>query len=163
MNENVNVNRAPDAVGHIPSGLFVVCAKDVKSGEIDGFLGSWVQQSSFSPLRISLCVKPGRPASDRIIQKEIFSVNIVGEHEKQYLKHFWQGYDPSQNPFLQIAHHQVQGAIVLDQAKSALICRACEIFTPGDHVLVIADVLESVINNAEAKSKTHVRSSGMIY
>ncbi len=163
MTESEKENLAAAAVGHIPSGLFIVCAKDRASGAVDGFLGSWVQQASFNPLRISLCIKPGRPAADLIVKKEIFSVNIVGEHEKQYLKHFWKGYDRAANPFLQIAHREIHGAIVLDQAKSALVCRACEIYQPGDHHLIVANVLESVVNHANEKSKTHVRKSGLVY
>ena len=40
------------AVGHIPSGLFIVTTTD--GGKKDGYLASWVQQVSFEPLVLSL-------------------------------------------------------------------------------------------------------------
>ena len=58
------------AIGHIPSGLFIVCAKDDE--KIDGYLASWVQQVSFDPLLISLAIKPGRPVYDLIINGGVF-------------------------------------------------------------------------------------------
>lgn len=47
------------AVGHIPSGLFVVAIKDGENK--DGYLASWVQQVSFKPLLVSLAISPSRP------------------------------------------------------------------------------------------------------
>ena len=62
------------AVGHIPSGLFIITAKDGDTNTIDGYLGSWVQQVSFEPLLLSLCVKEGRPAYDAIMAGDLFTM-----------------------------------------------------------------------------------------
>lgn len=150
------------AVGHIPSGLFIVCAKD--GDRIDGFLGSWVQQVSFEPLLISLCIKPGRPASDKILAGETFTVNIVGDHDKNYLKHFWSGYDPEKNPFSEIPHSTNEhGGVVIEAAKSVVTCKLKQALEPGDHQLVIAEVLDSAVHEVEAKPMVHVRKSGLSY
>ena len=150
------------AVGKIPSGLFIVVARDGE--KIDGFLGSFVQQVSMEPLRISLAVKPGRPAYEMIQEQKLFTVNVVGDHDSSYLKHFWRGYDPEQSPFDELAHHDgPEGGLVLDAALAAMECRLCESIKPGDHDLVIADVLSSTVLQGDAKPLFHTRKHGLTY
>lgn len=150
------------SVGHIPSGLFIVAVQGPEG--IDGYLSSWVQQVSFNPLMISLAIKPGRPAYDLIKSGKSFSINIIGDHDKSYLKHFWKGYDPSNNPFDSLPHHVGNhGGIILDQAKSAIECQIFESLAPGDHDIVFAKVLASHVINEEAKPLVHIRKSGTDY
>jgi flavin reductase (DIM6/NTAB) family NADH-FMN oxidoreductase RutF len=153
-----------NSVGHIPSGLFIVSVKDPDGSVIDGYLASWVQQISFSPLMISLAIKPGRPAYDLIKAGKVFAVNIVGDHDKSYLKHFWKGYDPSLNPFTELPIMQGEnGGILLSQAKSALECKISSFANPGDHEVIFAEVLSSYVMSEEAKSMVHIRKSGDNY
>jgi flavin reductase (DIM6/NTAB) family NADH-FMN oxidoreductase RutF len=152
------------AVGHIPSGLFIVAVKDPSGETIDGYLASWVQQVSFNPLIIALAVKPGRPAYELIMAGHPFAINIVGEHEKSFLKHFWRGYDPANNPFNELPHQLGQeGGVLLTQAKSAVECVKLETVKPGDHEIVLAEVRASHIFNEEAKPMVHIRKSGADY
>lgn len=152
------------AVGHIPSGLFIVCGNDISEKKMDGFLASWIQQVSFDPLLISLCIKPGRPAYDFIKSGKAFSINIVGEHDKSYLKYFWKGHDPNSNPFDEIPHTiSDEGTILMNQAKSTLVCELVASSQPGDHEVIIARVLESYIADEKAKPVVHLRKSGLDY
>ena len=150
----------PAAVGHVPSGLFIVCTKDGEN--LDGFLASWIQQVSFSPLLIGLAVKPGRRPYEAITAGKIFTVNIVGEHDTQYMRHFWSSYDES--PFGQIPHQiSDNGGILIEAAKSVIECKLHSQFCPGDHQLVFAEVLASYVFNSEARPKVHLRKSGLDY
>lgn len=152
------------SVGHIPSGLFIVAVKDHDGTTIDGYLASWIQQVSFQPLMISIAVKPGRPAYDLIKSGKTFAVNVVGEHDKTFLKHFWKGYDPASNPFDELPHQIGQnGGVLLNQAKSAMECRMVSTSKPGDHEVVFAEVLSSYIMNEEARPMVHIRKSGENY
>ncbi|MGE3609844.1 MAG: flavin reductase family protein [Bacteriovoracaceae bacterium] len=151
------------AVGHIPSGLFIVTVKD-SSGIVDGYLASWIQQVSFNPLMVSLAIRPGRPAYDLIKSGKIFAINVVGDHDKSFLKHFWKGYDPNSNPFDELPFELTQnGAVILNQAKSAMECVLKTSTSPGDHDIIFAEVLGSYVLNEEAKPMTHVRKSGANY
>ncbi len=152
------------AVGHIPSGLFIVTVQDQDKNIIDGYLASWIQQVSFSPLLVSIAVKPGRPAYDLIKSGKVFSINLVGDHDKNYLKHFWKGYDPSQNPFSEIPYQIGEnGGVIINGAKSVIECQMVSSIKPGDHELVIAEVKNSYVLNAEAKPMVHIRKSGLDY
>jgi flavin reductase (DIM6/NTAB) family NADH-FMN oxidoreductase RutF len=151
-------------VGHIPSGLFIVCAHNQESKIIDGYLASWIQQISFKPLMISLAIKPGRPAYDLIKAKNKFSINIVGDHDKTFLKHFWKGYSPDVNPFLEIPHEITNsGIVILNGAKTVIECTLKDSMKPGDHELVIAEVMNTYVLNADSKPMVHIRKSGMDY
>jgi flavin reductase (DIM6/NTAB) family NADH-FMN oxidoreductase RutF len=152
------------AVGKIPSGLFIVCAKDGDS--LDGFLGSWIQQVSFKPLMVSLCIKPGRPAYNHIIQGKLFSINIVGDTQKSLLKPFWSGYDPQQNPFSQLKYQLSEnGTILLEEAYAVIEVKQRHRYEPGDHHLVVAEVFHSYINEEQSSGKPliHLRKNGENY
>jgi flavin reductase (DIM6/NTAB) family NADH-FMN oxidoreductase RutF len=152
------------AVGLIPSGLFIVAVHDEKSQITDGYLASWVQQISFNPMLVSLAIKPGRPAYDLIKAGHPFSINIVGDQDKTFLKHFWKGYDPAQNPFQEIPHHSGEfKGVILDQAKAALECVMVSSVKPGDHEIIMAEVKSSHVMNSEAKPMVHIRKSGVDY
>lgn len=152
------------SVGHIPSGLFIVSVKDQETQIVDGYLASWVQQVSFDPLIISLAMKPGRPAYDLIKSGNPFAINITGDHDKTYLKHFWKGYDPAQNPFAELPHKIGEhGGVILDQAKSAIECQLISSQKPGDHEIVFAKVLSSYVMSEESKPMVHIRKSGADY
>lgn len=154
------------AVGHIPSGLFIVCAQDDNSQKhiIDGYLASWIQQVSFEPLLISLAIKPGRPAYDLIKSGKVFTINVVGDHDKNYLKHFWKGYDPENNPFDELEYESSNdGGVIIKAAKSAIDCKLVESIKPGDHEVVIAQVVASHVLSQESRPMTHIRKSGLDY
>jgi len=153
-----------EAVGHIPSGLFIVAVQDTENEIIDGYLASWIQQVSFEPLIVAIAIKPGRPAYDLIKSGKTLTINIVGDHDKSYLKHFWKGYNPEQNPFKELPHHTgAHGGVILDQSKSAIECELLSVTKPGDHEVVFAKVLASYHGAQESKSLVHVRKSGKDY
>lgn len=157
MSDSVEIAKA---VGHIPSGLFVVCTKDGQ--QKDGYLASWVQQVSFKPLLIAVACNKDRKGYDVIRSGKTFTVNVVGDHEGNYMKHFWSGYDKS--PFEEIPHQVSENdGILIDAAKSVIECRMISKIQPGDHEIIIAEVVASHVLNEEAKPKTHIRKSGLDY
>ena len=148
------------AVGHIPSGLFIVTTSD--HGKKDGFLASWIQQVSFDPLLISLAMQKNRHCYPLIEKGETFAVNIVGDGRADYLKHFWKGYD--QSPFEDVAHEMTKdGGLLIKDARSALICRKIDQCAPGDHEVIFAEVLQSYICDPSKTSKVHLRKTGQTY
>jgi len=156
----VEASEIAQGVGHIPSGLFIVVAEG--DNQIDGYLASWVQQISFDPLLVSFAINPGRPGYDAIVSGKNFSINIVGDHDMQYMRHFWSGYDES--PFSQIEHERFGNNVVaIKAAKSVIECEFVSKSKPGDHEIVIAKVLSSKVLNEESKPKIHIRKSGLDY
>ena len=163
IQDSENEKQKAKAVGHIPSGLFIICSLN-EDGIKDGFLGSWVQQVSFRPLLVGFAIKPDRPGHKHIISGKTFTINIVGDHDAQILKHFWSGYAPGKGPFQQIPHKiSPEGGILLDSAKSILVCKMVQKIIPGDHEWIIAEIINSLTNNEESSPKVHIRKSGLEY
>lgn len=159
-----DMKKYAEAVGHIPSGLFIVTTVNPKNNHIDGYLASWVQQFSFKPLLIAFASNPSRPGYESIVAGEIVTLNIVADQDSQYLKHFWKGYPSGEGPFAEIPHHKTShGGIVIDAAKSAIECKMVQKIRPGDHDIIIAEVIDSTSNNQEAKPKVHIRKNGLDY
>lgn len=149
-------------VGYIPSGLFIVTTHE--NGVSDGYLASWVQQVSFEPLMVALAINPGRPGYEHIKAGKTFTINVVGDHETQFLRHFWKGYGPENNPFGEISHEVSEhGGLILKDAKAAIDCQLVESTKPGDHEIIMARVIGSKVLTEEGKPKTHVRKSGLDY
>ncbi len=156
----MDASEIAQGVGHIPSGLFIVVAEGEK--QIDGYLASWVQQISFSPLLVSFAINSDRPGYDAITSGKSFSINIVGDHDTQYMRHFWSGYE--QSPFSQIEHERFgENAVAINAAKSVIECQFVSKSKPGDHEIVVARVISSKVMNDESKPKVHIRKSGLDY
>ena len=117
---------------------------------------------SFNPLLVSFAISPDRPGYDAIISGKSFSINIVGDHDTQYMRHFWSGYE--QSPFNEIEHERFgDNAVAIKAAKSVIECQFVSKSKPGDHEIVVARVVSSRVMNNESKPKVHIRKSGLDY
>ena len=52
---------------------------------------------------------------------------------------------------------------VINDAKSAMVCKTHEVSHPGDHYLITAEVADWIILNKEAASHTYIRQEGNHY
>ena len=55
-------------------------------------LASWVMQAGFEPPMVSVAIKLGRYVCDWLTEGQPFVLNLVGEGQKELLKHFCQGF-----------------------------------------------------------------------
>jgi flavin reductase (DIM6/NTAB) family NADH-FMN oxidoreductase RutF len=149
------------AVGKIPSGLFIVTT--FLEGRKEGYLGSWIQQVSFSPLLIQIAIRPGRPCYEAIKSHGRFCINIVGQKNGGMMKPFWNP-DATPDPFLDLEWSlSERGNILLGSALAVVECEMRSSSTPGDHELVCGEAVDGKIFQPEDKSLTHVRKSGLGY
>ncbi len=154
------------ALGKISSGLFIVSARSRSGEKQEGYLASWVQQISFSPMMVALAMKPGRPCYDLIKTGAPFCINIVGTNNGGLMKPFWspkEGVDPFAAMGEDEKRISEKGNIVLLKAMAYLECEFSHSITPGDHELIFAEVKDGGILQPEDKPLSHVRKSGMGY
>ena len=151
------------ALGKIPSGLLVV-AVDEGGGKIEGYLASWVQQASFEPLIVAVAMKAERSGVNAILEKKVFTLNIVSQENQQLMKPFWNGYSENENPFNHLSQSRGEnGGVILEDSSAVMECRLVREVTPGDHIIVFAEVLESYVNKEEQSTLIHMRNSGATY
>lgn len=149
------------AFGKIPSGIFIITASEGERKE--GYLGSWVQQVSFSPLLLSIAIRPGRPCHELIHASKRFCVNVLGQNNGGAMKPFWSP-KPEVDPFASLEWSVNQrGNIVIKNAIAWLDCEFRTSSMPGDHEIIFAEAVAGLVMQAEDKPLTHVRKSGLGY
>lgn len=149
------------ALGRVPSGIFIVTAR--QAHDETGMLGSWVQQAGFEPPMITVAVKKGRYITDWLAEGSYFVVNILSEDEKQMLAHFGKGFAQGEPAFEELViHRSAQGVPVLSEALGYLECKVTARMESGDHILIVAEVKDGVLQN-EGRPMIHVRNNGFHY
>ena len=158
---SVTVEPWAQALGRIPSGLFIVTVR-AEAGET-GMLASWVQQCSFTPPRVTVAVKKGRYLLDWLKPGTALTVNVLGEGQKSLIGHFGKGFEPGEPAFEGLAvRRSTHGAAVLEEALASIETTVVMQTEVGDHVLVVAEVVNGTVHH-DGRPTVHVRKNGLTY
>src|SRR5439155_26799894 len=107
----VDLDSLADALGHVPSGIFVFAARH---GEQEtAMLASWVQQCSFEPPHVSVAVRRDRDIHDLLADGAAFTLNIVPIHATEFLKHFGKGFESGEAAFTGFAIERTPAGIAV--------------------------------------------------
>jgi flavin reductase (DIM6/NTAB) family NADH-FMN oxidoreductase RutF len=145
------------ALGRIPSGLFILTARQT------GMLASWVQQCSFDPPQLTVAVKRERFLASWLTEGAAFTINILDDTQTDMIVHFGRGFAENEPAFTGLEVEQPDdGGPVLSEALACLICRVTAHYPAGDHDLVIGRVVGGRLLG-EGQPMIHVRKSGLHY
>lgn len=149
-------------LGRVPSGIFIL---SIGTGtRSTGMLASWVMQAGFEPPMVSVAVKLGRYVCDWMTAGEPFVLNLVGESQKQFLKHFGKGFQPGEPAFEGLAiTHCARGVPILKEAIGHLECEPTTHVDTADHRIFLAKVVRGKMVDGEGKPMVHIRNSGARY
>jgi flavin reductase (DIM6/NTAB) family NADH-FMN oxidoreductase RutF len=101
---------------------------------------------------------------DWISEGQPFVLNLVGEEQKDFLKHFGKGFEPGAPAFVGLAVTPcARGVPILNDAQGHLECEPTSHVDSGDHRIFLAKVVRGRLVNAEEKPMVHIRKSGMNY
>lgn len=150
---------AAKAIGRIPSGCAILTAGDAVTGT--ALLASWMQQCSFDPPAVSVCVKKGRPVEAVIDDTGGFVLNIVGENTGPMFKHFGKGFAPAEPAFEGLSVEADPNGVILADAIAHVSCCVADKFDAGDHWLYVGRVATG--RATDAKPYVHLRKSGLDY
>jgi len=148
------------AVAKIPSGCSILTVDD--DGQRTGVLVSWVQQASFDPLRITVCVKHGRPVGGLIDAAKRFLINVVGEDAGALFQHFGKGFSLEEDAFAGIEFEESLYGPLLADGIAHLGCGVVQRIDAGDHDIYLADVKAARAGEA-SKPYVHLRKTGFSY
>jgi flavin reductase (DIM6/NTAB) family NADH-FMN oxidoreductase RutF len=152
-------------LGRTPSGLFILTTR-AADGRETGLLASWVQQASFEPPMVTVAVNRRRYLHDWLDDSPEIALNLVGEGQKQFLKHFGAGFEPGAPAFegLQIRRGET-GVPLLAEALGYLEGSVRGRMETGDHVVYAVEVVGA--GEGPGFSQTppwvHVRKNGFNY
>ncbi len=158
MNENTEMVGA--AVGLIPSGCSILTVEH--DGRSTGLLVSWVQQASFEPLSLSVCVKRGRPAQELIDAAGRFVLNVLSDDPSAMFKHFGKGFSLDEEAFDGVATEPSEYGPMLTDCVAQLGCRVTQRIAVGDHDLYVVAVAVGRSTDG-ATPYVHLRKSGLSY
>ncbi len=148
-------------LGRVPSGIFILTAG---TGErATGMLASWVMQAGFEPPMVTVAVKQGRYVGEWIERGEPFVLNVVGEGQKNLLKHFSHGFEPGAPAFEGLEIRPcARGVPVLAEAVGHLECEPVSHVDSVDHRIFLARVVRGGMEH-DLPPMVHVRKSGANY
>ncbi|QDU57433.1 flavin reductase family protein [Aeoliella mucimassa] len=148
-------------LGRVPSGIFILT---VGTGErATGMLASWVMQAGFEPPMVSVAVKQGRYVCDWLSEGQPFVLNLVGDGQTDFLKHFGKGFEPGVPAFEGVATAACRtGVPMLSQALGHLECEPAGHLDSGDHRIFLARVVRGGMTG-EGQPMVHIRKSGANY
>ena len=160
MSTNAPTDAVAAAVARIPSGLAVLTATYKERST--GMLASWVQQASFEPLMLTVCVKAGRPIESLIDGAGRFVVNILGEDATDLLKHFGRGFGPEEDAFVGLPVRVRDYCVQLEACVAHVACDVTEKVPAGDHFVYLGRVVAGEAD-ADARPYVHLRKSASSY
>ena len=145
MNEDAKKN----ILRKIPYGLYVVGVKG--QGSHHAFTGSWLSQCSMKPPKIMLGVRHGTHSLDMIKESHVFSINFLAKADRKILEQFFKPTPASGNRFGDLSFDLKRtDTPILSAAIAYLECEVDQILDPGDHSIVIGNILEAEVLKDEA-------------
>jgi flavin reductase (DIM6/NTAB) family NADH-FMN oxidoreductase RutF len=161
MKETETHRQLAAALGRIPSGLFILTAKQ---GEAEtGMLVSWVQQCSFEPPQITLALKRGRGVADWLKHSAPFVLNILDSSQTDMVIHFGRGFELDEPAFTGVdVKRRGELPPIVSEALAYLECRSVSRHALGDHDLLVGEVVGGKMLS-EGQPMVHVRKSGLHY
>lgn len=152
-------------LGRVPSGVFILTASDGSDRET-GMLASWVQQASFEPPLVTVAVNAKRFLNDWLKQDSRVALNLVGESQAEFLKHFGRGFEPDQPAFEGINVGKASnGLTILADALGYLEGNVVNRMETGDHVIYSVAITNAAAGDKlnDEKPMVHIRKNGFGY
>lgn len=134
-----------------------------RGGESHAMTVNWLTQVSFEPPMIAVAVENESLTLALLRDSRAFAVSILPSGARQLAGRLGRSSANTPHKLEGVAHHPAPstGAPILDEATGWLECRMTEERAAGDHVLVVAEVVEAgVLREGETLT---LRETGFRY
>ena len=133
-----------EVLREFPYGIYIVGVRGREEGEASGLVVSWLAQCSFEPPLLMLAVRRDSRSFELIREGQVFSVNIVDHEKKDLARRFVKPADRVGDKWdAESKTGEKTGAPVLGDALAILECRVRSITEPGDHAIVVGDIVHA--------------------
>ncbi len=152
-------------LGKVPSGLFIVTATS-GTGQSTGLLASWVQQASFEPPIVTVAVNNKRYLNAWLVAAPAVGLSLIGDGQKEFLKHFGAGFDIGQPAFEGLSVLQGRtGVPLLADALGFLEGHVVGSMEAGDHTIYAVSISHAGRgpNFSSLSPWVHLRKNGLKY
>lgn len=151
------------ALGRVPSGMFIVSARDPQGVE-GAFLASWVMQAGFEPPALSVGVGKDR-ALRALMDAEgaRFAVSVIAATERKQLGPYYKGVEPGVDALAGLEIDRTPGGLaVVRDCLAWMECRRLAAVESGDHAIVLGEITEARGGRSDEPA-VHTRSNGLSY
>ena len=137
------------ALRKIPHGVYIIGV--AQDGRLNAFTCTWLTQVSFTPPLVALGIRKDSHSLEMIKQSRVFSVNLLGKHQKSIAEHFVKPASVIGEKLKDVRHRTGKtGSPILEEAIAYFECEVREIANEsGDHALVIGEVVEAGVPKDE--------------
>lgn len=161
MQDTTELSPVAKALGRIPTGLYIVTAKDSETAL--GFVGSFVMQTGFDPPTVCVAVGKGRAHLAAMEASGRFCVSILDAASSSVMGAFFKKYEPGETALDHVATGDTPGGLpYMKDALAWLDCSVTGTFESGDHVVVFGTVEHGDMPR-EGDPSVHLRKNGLGY
>lgn len=134
-----------EALRQLPYGLYVLGVRG-KNSELNAMAVSWAMQCSFDPPLVMVAVRMPSRTYNLVKAGKVFSLNLLDKKERKLLRLLEKPAAVSGDKLGKVGHvEEDTGAPILRRAFAYVECKVKKIYEPGDHALVIGEVVHAGI------------------
>jgi flavin reductase (DIM6/NTAB) family NADH-FMN oxidoreductase RutF len=135
-----------ETLRQIPYGLYVVGVRGNGGGGINAMTASWVTQCSFDPPLVMVAVRKPSRSYDLVKAGRVFSLNLLDKKERRIIRMLERPSGSAGDKLGKVGHvEEDTGAPILRHAFAYAECKVRAIYEPGDHALVVGEVVHAVM------------------
>jgi len=135
-----------DVLRQLPYGLYVVGVRG-QNEELNAFVASWVMQCSFDPPLLMIAVREDSGSCQMLKKGRVFSLNLIDRKDSRLLRQIVKPARQVGDKLGKVGHiEEDTGAPILRKAFAYLECKVRAIHEPGDHALIIGEVVHAGIH-----------------
>lgn len=133
-----------ETLRQMPYGLYVIGVRGDGDGAMNALAASWVTQCSFDPPLIMVAMRKDSSSYGLIKVGMVFTVNLIDKKERQIVRALEKPARSVGDKLAKVAHVEEEtGAPILQRAFAYLECRVRHIYEPGDHALLVGEVVHA--------------------
>lgn len=134
------------AMSTLPTGITVVTTS--YNNALYGFTANSFTSVSLLPPLVSFCIRKGSSSANGLIESNYFAVNILAEHQADLSMHFSKFHIEK---FVNIPYTTgaYSSSPLISGAVSHLECKKFAHYQAGDHIIVIGEVVNAVVNTMD--------------
>jgi flavin reductase (DIM6/NTAB) family NADH-FMN oxidoreductase RutF len=133
-----------EALRQMPYGLYVVGVR--ADGELNAMTASWVTQCSFDPPLMLVAVRRPSRTYELVKAGKVFTLNLLDKKERRLIRMLERPARSAGDKLGKVGHvEEDTGAPILRHAFAYVECKVREIYEPGDHALIVGEVVNAVL------------------
>jgi flavin reductase (DIM6/NTAB) family NADH-FMN oxidoreductase RutF len=137
-----HVHTTHEALRRFPYAIYILGVRN--DGEMNAMAASWVTQCSFDPPLLMVAVRKTTHTYELIKSGRKFTLNLLDKKDSEIVRALEKPFDMVGDKLDTVGHSEgTTGAPILDKAFAYIECNVVEIVEPGDHALVIGEVVHA--------------------